>query len=71
MSIKNIINDYISTIMDKNIDIKNPTKWNLIKEDIEAMGFQKRQTITSLKLSGKLFVQNIKKENNMKLFNKK
>lgn len=39
MSIKNIINDYISTIMDKNIDIKNPTKWNLIKEDIEAYGF--------------------------------
>ena len=25
--------------MDKNIDIKNPTKWNLIKEDIEAYGF--------------------------------
>lgn len=39
MSIKNIINDYISTIMDKNIDIKNPTKWNLIKKDIEAYGF--------------------------------
>lgn len=39
MSIKNIINDYISTIMDKNIDIKNPTKWNLIKKDIEAHGF--------------------------------
>ncbi len=39
MSIKSIINDYISTIMDKNIDIKNPTKWNLIKEDIEAYGF--------------------------------
>ena len=39
MSIKNIIKDYISTIMDKNIDIKNPTKWNLIKEDIEAYGF--------------------------------
>lgn len=39
MSIKNIINDYIFTIMDKNIDIKNPTKWNLIKEDIEAYGF--------------------------------
>ena len=39
MNIKNIINDYISTNMDKNIDIKNPTKWNLIKEDIEAYGF--------------------------------
>ena len=26
-------------IMDKNIDIKNPTKWNLIKKDIEAHGF--------------------------------
>ena len=39
MSIKNIINDYISTIMDKNSDIKNPTKWNLIKEHIEAYGF--------------------------------
>lgn len=39
MSIKNIINDYISMIMDKNIDIKNPTKWNLIKEDIETYGF--------------------------------
>lgn len=39
MSIKSIINDYISMIMDKNIDIKNPTKWNLIKEDIEAYGF--------------------------------
>ena len=50
MSIKSIINDYISTIMDKNIDIKNPTKWNLIKENIEAY---------------------IKKENNIKLFNKK
>ena len=65
MSIKNIINDYISTIMDKNIDIKNPTKWNLIKENIEAYGFSEE------KLSGKPFVQNIKKENNMKLFNKK
>lgn len=39
MSIKSIINDYISMIMDKNIDIKNPTKWNLIKENIEAYGF--------------------------------
>lgn len=39
MSIKSIINDYISMIMDKNIDIKIPTKWNLIKEDIETYGF--------------------------------
>ncbi len=42
MSIKSIINNYISTIMDKNIDIKNPTKWNLIKENIEAYGFSEK-----------------------------
>lgn len=42
MSIKNIINDYISMIMDKNIDIKNPTKWNLIKKDIEAHCFSEK-----------------------------
>lgn len=45
MSIKNIINDYISMIMDKNIDIKNPAKWNLIKEDIEAYGFPEETNI--------------------------
>lgn len=41
MSIQNIINDYICVIMDKNIDIKNEEKWNLIKEDIEAHEFPK------------------------------
>lgn len=39
MSIKNVINDYVSMIMDRNIDIKNPQKWNPIKEEIKTYGF--------------------------------